>query len=196
MFDKCETTDYIMILGITIGMRYLHKKGICPYLFCPQTILIDENLFPIISEFEVTPRLLYTDQAFFPEENKIYPYYSSIDCEFIPPEQNVFAFSLIVYQIITKNFNFLGKKVNRFGYQKCFSRGERPNISCIHNKCIRKLLKNCWDRDPNNRMTFDQILNYITNEDFIDSFRSININMVKHYLEIYGDEFKEIMNKF
>ena len=52
-FHKSETNDYIMILGITIGMRYLHKRGIYHNLFCPQTIFIDKNLYPIIYEFEV-----------------------------------------------------------------------------------------------------------------------------------------------
>ena len=185
-----------MILGITIGMRYLHKKGIYPYLFCPQTILIDNDyLFPIISEFEVTPRILYTDQAFLPESDKLLPYrYSKYD--YIIPEDNIFTFSLIVYQIITKRFHYIDGKKHYGRFYRDFTNGKRPNISCIDNECVRKLIMNCWDQDPKNRMSFDQILNYITNEEFINSFRSIDTDMVKHYLEIYGDEFKEIMNKF
>ena len=197
-FDNNETKNYIMILGITIGMRYLHKKGIIHNLFCPLTILIDENLYPIISEFEVSERLLDDEgHAFFPEEHKIYPFLSpeKMESGVSSAASNVFAFHYIVYQIVTKRFHFEGRECMRSRLFEIIERGEFRYLSNVENECIRKLILNCCDMNPDNRMTFDQILEYITNEEFIEGFGYIDIFRVKKYLEIYGDEFKEIINK-
>lgn len=51
--SSTKTDDYIIILGITIGLRYLHKNGIIHETLCPDSILLDENLYPIIQNVEL-----------------------------------------------------------------------------------------------------------------------------------------------
>ena len=42
---------YIILLGVALGMKYLHHKGIIHRDLKPDNILLDDNLYPHICDF-------------------------------------------------------------------------------------------------------------------------------------------------
>ena len=65
--NYAKTNDYIIFLGIAIGLRSLHKNGIIHELLYQGSILLDENLYPIIQKVEITKRLIFIhDNQFKP----------------------------------------------------------------------------------------------------------------------------------
>lgn len=124
---------------------------------------------------------------------------------YMPPEQaedsatdtsNVFSYSFILYHLLIKKHPFDERKISAFKaiYEICS--GYRPNTTCIGNEIIIEFLEKCWDENEENRLTFDGILEIITNEDFYSFFEPFDHESVKKYLEIYGNEFDELKNKF
>lgn len=50
--DPCTGTNkYIILLGISFGMKYLHSQGILHLGLSPESVLLDEKYYPHISGF-------------------------------------------------------------------------------------------------------------------------------------------------
>lgn len=101
-----DTKKYINLLGIAIGMKYLHSQNIVQRDLKPQNILLDENYYPRISDFGLSKKLENLDSEALmnsavgtlyymaPEILKCIQYNYSVD---------VYSYALIAYQIITNN---------------------------------------------------------------------------------------------
>ena len=191
-----KTNDYIIILGITIGLRYLHKIGIIHEVLYPGSILLDENLYPIIQKVEISKKLFIT---YLNQNNHIiHP-----SCYYVSPEQingtrcqasNVFTYSHILYNLITLQDCY--RKCPIYKVYNDIINGYRPDLQFINNKSITEFLEKCWCPDPKERLTFDQILDIITQEEFYAYFEPLDRQKVVEYLNKYGNEFDEIKNKF
>ena len=201
MSNLTKTTDYIMILGIAIAMRYLHKNGIVHNLFYPGSICFDENFYPIISNIEISDNLIRKHE---PTNDFVIRYYYAL-CFTDPKvfdvpktfESNVFSYSIIVSYILLDTIPYINKYSNRFEtsteLKNAISRGLRPNFGQINNEVIVDFLESCIG---NQRPTFNQILDIITKEEFYSYFEPLDHDAVKKYLDIYGDEFNELKGRF
>ncbi|OHT09343.1 hypothetical protein TRFO_21736 [Tritrichomonas foetus] len=73
---------------------------------------------------------------------------------------NVFAFSMIVYEILCGRKPFPNCR-NIFSIANNIEKGDRPDLSVIKNDGMRLLLKYTWSDNPSLRLSFDQIVNYL-----------------------------------
>lgn len=72
----------------------------------------------------------------------------------------------------------------------------RPDISLIQNEDIAGFLERCWHDNPDERLTIDEIIDFITGPVFCSYFNSLDHESIKRYLDIYGDEFNNLKEKF
>ena len=183
-----ETMKLVCIYGIAVGMQYLHSNGITHLDLKPGNVLMDEYLFPKIADFGLSKVIredqdsinftgtMGTPKYIAPEVWKKSQYTKAAD---------VYAFAIIVYQILTKLEPF--QRFDDFEvFEKVMTNNYRPEFNELVSDAFKELIEKCWSNDPNDRPTFEEIVtdlkynaDYITGEmdserfqefvDFIDS---------------------------
>ncbi|KAK8840176.1 hypothetical protein M9Y10_031116 [Tritrichomonas musculus] len=178
-------------------MSYLHAHKIIHRDLKPDNILMDDMLFPKISDFGFSKRL-HSDKSITIQSQagfKGTPIY-------IPPESlqtneqtesgDVYAFAMIMYNLLTNEIPF--KELTDFQqlYIKVLN-GERPSFNTIIDQAYKDLIERCWSQDPKDRPTFAQIVEELeNNHDFITP--SIDEDDFLNYVEFvneYEKCFKE-----
>ena len=167
-------------------MHYLHSHNILHRDLKPYNIYIDDLLYPKISGFNISKEVTND----FDEANitiKGTPAYVAPEvylnkgyCK----KSDVYAFSLIVYEIVTgvKPYEkFLSPKEIK---KKVVEENERPTFKIPIQNCYKELIEKCWSADPNLRPSFSEILNELkTNPDFI--IDAVDESRYKDYIKIY-----------
>lgn len=139
-------------------MSYLHKQKIVHRDLKPSNILINEYLHPIISDFGISK---IKDQSYIDySESRGSPYYISPEIlrgEDYTEKIDVYAFSIILYQIIT-NLSPYKDTNNYFLILLDVRNKKRPKIPSTVPSCYKELIEECWDDDPTKRPTFESII--------------------------------------
>ena len=193
-----NTNKYIYLLGVSISVRYLHNHHICHRDLKPENVLLDDNLYPLLSDFgiskeaaDTTTRNIFqtnigTLNYMAPEMLNDEEYSSRVDS---------YAYAMIVYHIITEKIPF-GVIRRPVKFATDIKNGNRPNIDGIASPDIVNFLQSCWATNPQERFGFDEIVDIITNREFYSYFEGLDVEEVKRYLSIFGDEFEELKVKF
>lgn len=189
--SRCEKNNFnpthklIIIYGIASGMSYLHSHEILHRDLKPENILIDENYLPKISDFGLS-KVNSTDNDNQNSQNKkpkgtpIYISPESWESQEYSKASDVYAFSLIVYEIITNLKPFENRNI--FQIMMNVSKGDRPELNSTIPKSYKDLIENCWSQNPEKRPTFDQILDKLENDKgFITD--EINYQEYLNYIE-------------
>ena len=171
-----DTTRYLILLGISLGMKYLHSKGFIHQSLDPENILLDEHYYPRISDYSLSkePKRKLTDTQKSALDSTIYTAPEIKRGRSFNNTVDAFSFSLIAYQLITK---------------------ENPPIdySRVSNDDMVELLKRCNSKDSYARPTFQEIIDEITKESFKKDFGVIDEKEIINYLDLFeGDP--EVMN--
>ncbi|KAK8899122.1 hypothetical protein M9Y10_001423 [Tritrichomonas musculus] len=163
-----ETQKMIIIFGIASGMLYLHSNKIIFRNLNANNILLDENLYPKISGLSLA---ITNDESknFFGIEGNF---------NYISPEiwqkgkyseaSDVYAFGIIVYQILTGKLPFGYAKSYEL-YQKVIEK-ERPDFASSQiSESFKNLIQICCEDDVSKRPSFEQIVSDLkTNLGFIN----------------------------
>lgn len=173
-------------IGIAHGMRYLHSKGIIHRDLKSPNILLDNRLFPYISDFglgriiekavEGLPPMTScagTPNWMAPEQISTENYGFAVD---------VYSFGMILYELATGRYPFEGLKSHEIF--NLVTTGRRPELpQDLEGTPLKDLIQRCWDQDPNQRPNFDQIYNmfYMRNVDFPGTSDS-GVNLMLHYV--------------
>lgn len=190
-----NTKIYIILLGIAIGMNHLHQRNIAHRDLKPENILLDNNLFPHIADFGFSRKIpdgdgLLTTQCFTP----LYAAPEILNGEDYTIKIDIYSFSIIAYQLLTNKKPY-PKSILTLGKLQSYVLGKnRPSLEKIKNDKIISLLEDCWSSDPSNRPSFDEIIELMTDKQFYGDF-GIVIPEVIEYLDIFGDEFKNLQEK-
>ena len=154
-----DTSKLITVYGIAAAMSFLHSQNIVHHNLVPESIGIDDNDYPYITNIAQID--CGYDIVYLPPEyhaNKMYT-----------KQGNVYSFSMIMYQILTGKPPFYN--VSSFELSDQFTKyGNiigRPNLPISITKVYQDLLTQCWEYDPKNRPTFDQICEQLKSDQFI-----------------------------
>ena len=187
-----DTLKLIIIYGIASSMSYLHSHNIIHRDLKPENILLDDFLHPKLADFGFSK---FTDSS---QENlqsvmgtKGTPIYMSPEIWEKAEYSNacdVYAFAFIVYEIMTLEEPY--KNCDYFGLMTNVLNGIRPEIVAIPD-CYKNLIEKCWDQNPSNRPTFDQIVSELkNNEEFItDLVEEDDYMQYAEYIEKYKTSF-------
>ena len=182
--DFNDTEKLIILYGIASGMSYLHFHNIIHRDLKMLNIFYDDSKFPKISGFDYATELQTSDEII--EETTIK---GTID--YCSPEilsglkysksSDVYAFSLILYEMLTNNKPFDLSESELI--KNVVELGKRPELKSDIPLCYRQLIQKCWSQDPRQRPTFNEIVEELKNNpDFItekinkeDYFNAIKI---------------------
>ncbi|KAK8897656.1 hypothetical protein M9Y10_015619 [Tritrichomonas musculus] len=194
-----DTQKLIIIYGIASGMSYLHSHNIIHRDLKPGNILLDDFLFPKIADFGLSKTTHQNEESL--------TFNSTLGAikgtpKYISPEIwkkaeytkacDVYAFSIILYEIITNIQPF--KDFNFFEISYKVIEGYRPKFLKKIPESYKNLIERCWEKEPENRPTFDEILNQLRNDrGFITD--QIDEEKFKKYVK-YIDDYKTSFNEF
>lgn len=168
-----DTKKLINIYGIASAMSYLHSHNIIHRDLKPANILEDENLFPKIADFGLS-KIYHKNIDSMTAQSTIgfkgTPIYAApevwINCEYLK-SGDVYSFSVIFYELFSNEIPFKNYDMNML-YSKVIMNGERPEFKHPIHNCYKNLIERCWSHDPENRPTFDEIVEELrTNKEFI-----------------------------
>lgn len=118
------TKKYIILLGISDAMRYLHSKGILHRDLKPENILIDDDYYPRVCDFGLSKcfsKSLSKSIQLSMSGNFGTPLYMAPelfdDAETFGPGLDVYSFAIIAYEIVTmrmENQFLLENSLKRF----------------------------------------------------------------------------------
>lgn len=163
-----DTKKLMNIYGIAAALSYLHSQNIVHCNLKAENILLDENYLPKITDISFSKPPIVDILYIAPEVIQYDRYSKSSD---------VYAFAFIMYEIlVSENIEINMNKVDFF--KKVIDENYRPNIPDFIPLVYKKLIEQCLSRFPNERPTFDEILNELKNN---DHFITDTINTGEYY---------------
>lgn len=159
-----DTKKMITIYSIASAISFLHSKKIVYRDLSPNNIMFDKDFNVKIVDFGFS-KVLNGSNEF--NSNKLGTSW------YCPPEAirgkysesgDVYAFSIIVYEILTNKQPYLNNIDNLTLLNKVCN-GTRPLIPSDFNNSWNALIRECWDEDPEKRPKINDILYRIRNDE-------------------------------
>jgi serine/threonine protein kinase len=154
-----------IVVGIVLGMKYLHSKDIIHGNLKPSKLLIDAEYRVRICDFgssRIESCGIVTVNAF---GTPIYIAPETLEGEDFTKKVDVFAFGLILYEL------FVGESV--FPLDAAPGRivrlhidNFRPEIPSHVSDVVRRVIELCWSKDAESRPSFDEIFDVFKEESF------------------------------
>lgn len=147
-----------MALDSCRGMRYLHDSKLLHRDLKSSNIMVDENFKCAIGDFGLT-RISHgavaaqmtgqcgTFQYMAPEILSSKPYSEKAD---------VFSFGILLWELVARKLPFFGMQPMQVGIAVS-QQGLRPTMPPKCPAPLEKLMRACWDQNPNKRPSFAQV---------------------------------------
>jgi TPR repeat protein len=159
----------IIISGIVLGMRYVHGQGYIHQDLKPKNIMINGDGHALIGDFG-TSRLESDDATPTPEAGTVYYAAPEMYKDDLPhtSKADVFSFGLVLYEILFGSAVFWHAEAPA-PIMRMILRGDMPPIPDRGGNYMQDLIRRCWSMKPDDRPSFDDILN---------EFRGINFAII------------------
>lgn len=159
-----DTRKMISIYSLASVMSFLHSNNIVHRDLSPKNIIFDYDLNLKILDFGLSIVIEPNKQNSYKIGTPWYCPPEVIDQEYeLSRKGDVYSFSILLYQIIT-NENPYTDKISRIQLFIEVMNGKRPMRRKSINDSWWKLLEECWQKEPQNRPSFAEILNRINND--------------------------------
>lgn len=159
-----------IIFEISNAMMKVHSLNIIHRDLKPCNILLDENNHAKVSDFGLSKIMSYqsqTEMSFVGTMNFMAPEIMLQKNKYTE-KVDVYSFGILVYFVLTK-----GKLPEINMMQVC--NGEMAIIPDTINEISKNLIQKCWSFEPNNRPSFEQIVDIIIKNKF-KLINDVNIN--------------------
>lgn len=186
-----ETMKLINIYGIASAISYLHDNDILHLDVKPDNVLLNNFLFPILTDFglsksqdeiqrnrsnsQIFGTLFFMAPELFNDDDA----YSE--------KADVYAFAILVYEIITKQVPYNGLSSCYVMYNVA-NNNLRPELDDTVPIAYRELIESCWNQDPEKRPSFKSIINQLKSEKFI---KNVDKNLFEAYIKIINEKLNE-----
>jgi serine/threonine protein kinase len=160
-----ETGIAIIVVGIVVGMRFIHGRGILHRDLKPANILLDEHGYPQIGDLGSSRLgdlgLTMTAQVGTPLYMAPETY---DDCDYTQAV-DVYAFGLMLYELIVGQPAFPPTISRNVLYRKVVT-GERPQLPATLDDAVRETISRNWAVSPAGRDSFEDIFDRLAAIDF------------------------------
>jgi serine/threonine protein kinase len=178
-----QTSKTIIIVGIVIGMYFVHCGGIVHRDLKPANVLLDPTShYPKIADFGLSRECdigvtmtggTGTPLYMAPEVIKGHRYSNKAD---------IFSFGVLLYEIVTGQKPLQQTGGNQFQLSAKITSGSREKIPDDVEPFTAALISRCWDDDPDQRPTFLDIFDELRENDF-KLFPAVDPAPVHRFLE-------------
>lgn len=198
------TTKYIILLGISLGMKYLHSCDILHLGLSPDHIYLNENNYPKISGFMFAEHLKnktsvefngsFSNKSIMMSMVPPTVYYYQVAPEiidgYVSHKFDVFSFALIAYQLLAKSELQTNNKKECSICSISSNRKFPPDLDCIDDVQIKDLISHMWDNNPIYRPNFNEITDEIQKDHFIKYFNA-DRQKVAEYIALFEQKEEE-----
>ena len=159
----------ILLLGIAMGMKYLHSKDIAHRDLKPENVLLDSNHYPVITDFGLSKMNSGSASHTYKSATGLIgtPAYMSpellnpLSTEISTKKADIYAFGITMYAILYAKVPFEEEIMvdpNYISFPQKIIDGLRPKLDDdLVSPAINALIKKCWDGNPNARPDFQEI---------------------------------------
>jgi serine/threonine protein kinase len=183
------TNITIAIMGIVLGMKYLHSKNFIHRDVKPANIFVDGKGRIRVGDFgttrmedcgSTTTSVLGTTPYVAPEV---------LDGATPTQKVDVFAFGLTLYEILVGEGVF-PKDITPMRLARLYVAGKRADIPKTIHASMRTLIQQCWSENPEERPTFEEIYS-ILEDNWFPFFRNADIDAVLKFIaEVKAEELR------
>jgi serine/threonine protein kinase len=155
-----------IVLGICVGMHFVHSAGIIHCDLSPRNIILDEvSHYPKISGFGMSqPEDLQSTMT----KDICSPAYTApemIRGENYTKKIDIFSFGVILYEIVTGE-KAHDEKLSPLQLGNLIVNGKMPAVPDSVGFCVSRIIKSCWSIDPEQRPDFHQIFSELQKSQF------------------------------
>lgn len=208
--DYINTTRQILITGIARGMKYLHDRNIIHRDIKVGNILLDENMYPLLSDFGLSKMF---DVGHSRSQTQCGGTLSYMAPEILKDSEydtkaDVYSFGILMFEIVTDSPAYpelQNGQLKEFDFRnKVATANYRPTFRFPIKKSLQTLIEQCWSSDPEERPTFNEIYSKLSrypNEGIDDEnfhLDDVDLDEFASYLELTSKEttqFEEILIK-
>jgi serine/threonine protein kinase len=155
-----------IIVGIALAMRFLHSRGFIHGDLKPDNILLDWDWNVRIADFGQSISLTNPEipSVIHPKAIDGMPF---VDSSYLAPEcydnsysqmSDVFSFGMILYELLTGRPVFSRELTLNEIVFKVAVKHERSKIPEFVLPSARELITECWEKEPGDRPSFDEIV--------------------------------------
>lgn len=165
-----DTNRFIISYGIAKSMQFLHNNEYIHRDLKPANILIDENIYPLLTDFGTSKKLENVVQV---NQTVTCSTATIMAPEFIKEPENyartkpidVYSYGMTIFELWTGVAPFSHIK-SPFQLMNAVSEGQRPGIPASTPENWKELITKCWDQNPEERPTFDDIIDNLDSKNY------------------------------
>ena len=178
-----NTAKAIVCYGIAAGMKLLHSIPVIHRDLKPANVLLDGNLYPKICDFglahagtsDMTQLEMGSPLYTAPEQRNVTfgkAVEDSKPCD-------VFSYAIMIYEVLTSKRAYgniagfySGGKTTEAATKHLWKVKDDPKERPIFDGCddvsdeLRDLVRKCWEHEPKERLTFNQIVEKLQEREF------------------------------
>jgi serine/threonine protein kinase len=171
----------IMILGIVLGMNYLHNCNVIHGLLKPSDLLVDRDYRVKITDFATTKmeEMKMTKASQIGSSRYTAP--EVYEDDYVRTQKiDVFAFGFILFELLSGSEAFPAS-MSIACVMRQIRKGIRPQIPSNIDYRVAEIIKKCWSATPSDRPSFAKIMHKFKNFRF-ELFNDVNVDEVQGYI--------------
>ena len=152
-------------------MKFLHSHSILHRDLTPESIFLDNNLYPKISNFGLsthfhTQKSMTFQSTLGVKGNPVYSAPEVLSGNKYLKSSDVYSFGLLVYSIMTNKIPYENISNLHNLFNEICVKSSRPELNeeKIGNS-YRQLIEICWSQNCNDRPTFEDIVDILNKEE-------------------------------
>jgi serine/threonine protein kinase len=160
-----DTGKAIVVVGIVVGMRYIHSRGIVHQDLKPENILLDERDYPKIGDVGNSRFCDLKLRIANGSRTGLYIAPEMYQDQDWTPAVDVYSFALIFYEVFAGREAFVATS-NPAAVMKKVVYGYRPSLPSSIDRTVAHVITQAWSGAPAARGSFDDIFDALRRIDF------------------------------